>query len=272
MAQEYKKRILVVNEAHFLSTGFSNYMRDIITRLYNTAKYDIAELGTYCRPSDPRIRNVKWRFYAGMPEEGDKVGQEKYNKLYPQWGRMSPLGQFGANILDEVLLDFQPDYVLNIMDAWMQSPVFDTPLRKMYRLISMPCLDSTPQREEWMRMYESADYLLGYSDFAINILNEQSPKIKTAGARKLLPMPARPGVDMKTFRPLNKVELREKWHIQPDVPVVLSCMRNQARKLFCEILDSFAKYKKDNPNDPVAQKAVYLITSNSKCITRSTTN
>ncbi len=74
-------------------------------------------------------------------------------------------------------------------------------------------------------------------------------------------MPTRPGVDMNTFKPLDKAKIREKWRLQSDLPIILSCMRNQARKLFCEILDSFADYKTKNLDDPIAQKAVFLIHS-----------
>jgi glycosyltransferase involved in cell wall biosynthesis len=181
--------------------------------------------------------------------------------MYPQWGRAQPLGQFGAVVYDDVLLDFKPDYVCSWMDPWMSTIHADTALRPFFRWIYMPCIDSTPQRYEWLLMYESCDYLMGYSDFAINVMKEQSPRIKAAGSKKLLPTPARPGVDMDVFKPLNKKEVREKWSLNPELPIVLSCMRNQQRKLFCELIDSFAKYKKDNKDDATAQKSVLLIHS-----------
>lgn len=257
----YKKRILIVNEASFLCTGFSNYGLEIMKRLHATGEYEIAELGTYVSPEDPRIQQVPWKFYAGQPSQQDKQGWEEYNKLSIQWGRQVNLGQFGDWALTRVLLDFKPDYVCNWMDSWMTSPVADSPLRKFFRWIYMPCIDSTPQREEWLRMFESADYLLGYSDFAINVMNEQSPKIHSLGAKKLLPIPARPGVDMNVFKPMNKDEVKEKWKLQKDLPIVLTCMRNQARKLFCEILDSFADFKNNNKGNKTADKAVLLIHS-----------
>jgi len=256
-----KKRILFVTEFSGLATGFSNYAAMLIRRLYDSGKYEIAELGTYIKPSDPRIRNVPWKVYASVPEDNDQEGQRKYRANYPQWGKFAPLAQFGAAVLDDVLLDFQPDYVASWMDPWMSSIMMDSKLRSFYRWIYMPCIDSTPQRFEWLQMYENADYLLGYSDFAINVMKEQSPKIRTAGSKKLLPMPTRPGVDTTVFKPLNKAEIREKWSLNKDLPIVLSVMRNQQRKLFCEMIDSFAKYKKDNPNDETAQKAVLLIHS-----------
>lgn len=256
-----KKRILFVTEFSELATGFSNYAKMLIRKLWETGKYEIAELGTYIKQSDPRIPSVPWKVYASVPEDHDEVGKQKYNKGYVQWGKLAALGQFGAAVLDDVLLDFKPDYVCSWMDPWMSTVHMDTPLRPFFRWIYMPCIDSTPQRQEWLQMYESADYLLGYSDFAINVMKQQSPRIRTAGSKKLLPMPARPGVDTDVFKPLDKKMIRDRWSLSPDIPIILTCMRNQQRKLFCELIDSFAKYKKDNPNDGTAQKSVLLIHS-----------
>ncbi len=253
-----KKKILFVSE---LATGFSNYAKVLIKKMYDSGKYEIAELGTYIKPGDPRINNVPWKVYPAMPADNDEAGQREYAKPHPQWGRQQNLGQFGAAVYDSVLLDFEPDYVLSWMDPWMSTVHMDSPLRKFFRWIYMPCIDSTPQRQEWINMYESADYLMAYSDFAVNVMKEQSPRIRLAGVKKLLPMPARPPMDVDVFYPQDKGKLREKWGLNKDLPIVLTCMRNQQRKLFCELLDSFAKYKKDNKNDETAQKAVLLIHS-----------
>jgi hypothetical protein len=37
-----KKKILLVNEASYLATGFAVYGHEILTRLHKTDKYDIA--------------------------------------------------------------------------------------------------------------------------------------------------------------------------------------------------------------------------------------
>lgn len=47
-----KKRILVDNEASFLATGYSNYGRELLTRLHNTGEYEVFELGSYATTED----------------------------------------------------------------------------------------------------------------------------------------------------------------------------------------------------------------------------
>src|SRR5687767_10110196 len=128
-----KKRILVVNEASFLNTGFSNYGNDLLKRLHKSGKYEIAELGTYVAKEDPRVGTIPWKFYAGLPSQGDEQAWAEYHKQHTQWGRQVNLGQFGAWCLEAVLLDFQPDYVLGWMDPWMSTVVADSPLRQNFR-------------------------------------------------------------------------------------------------------------------------------------------
>ena len=41
-----RKRILFCNEASFLCSGYGKYGREVLTRLHNTGKYDIAEFAT----------------------------------------------------------------------------------------------------------------------------------------------------------------------------------------------------------------------------------
>ena len=41
-----KKRVLVMSEAHYLNSGFGTYSKEVITRLHQTGKYDLAEFAS----------------------------------------------------------------------------------------------------------------------------------------------------------------------------------------------------------------------------------
>ena len=58
-----KPRILFVNESSALNTGYSTYGREILSRLHNTGKYDIAELATYILPYDSRLQGTPWKVF-----------------------------------------------------------------------------------------------------------------------------------------------------------------------------------------------------------------
>ena len=49
-----KLKVLMVSEASFLSSGFGTYTKEILQRLYNTKKYDIAEFACYGKVNDPK--------------------------------------------------------------------------------------------------------------------------------------------------------------------------------------------------------------------------
>lgn len=105
-----KKRILFVNEFSELSTGFSVIGKEILTRLYKTEKYDIAEYASYVDYSDPKLFNAPWKVYTATPHPNDP----RINEY-----RQDPAGQFGKTLFEDVLLDFQPDIVIDLRDFWM---------------------------------------------------------------------------------------------------------------------------------------------------------
>lgn len=272
----YKKRILFVGEASFLNTGFSNIYRELLPRLAATGKYEIAEFGSYARDDDPRIKGSiagRWKFYGNQPmtEEENHI----FNQMDPaQPGQQT--NQFGKWKFEYVLSDFRPDIVIDIRDWWMVAFQERSPFRKYFSWLLMPTVDSIPQKEEWISTYNGATYVMAYSDFGIDSLRKSSPKLELRTSPpdkpgfigidkapgKLHPVPLRPGVDLKTFRPRSpeeKAALKKKWGIKPDVPIVLLVQRNQARKRISEVLRSFALMKKAFPDNETVQKSILVM-------------
>ena len=66
-----KKRILFCNEASFLCSGYGKYGKEVLTRLHNTGKYDIAEFATYGTIQDPRASSIPWDYYANAVTDRD---------------------------------------------------------------------------------------------------------------------------------------------------------------------------------------------------------
>ena len=101
---ETKKKVLFVGEASFLKTGFSTYWDNAVRRLHKTGKYEIAEIGSYAKTSDPRAQSLPWKFYGVIPEDNDSAGIQAYKQNYRE-------AQFGRLIMDNVLADFKPHIV-----------------------------------------------------------------------------------------------------------------------------------------------------------------
>lgn len=246
-----KKRILLVNEYSQVKSGFGTYGNQIMNRLYDTGKYELAEFASATKINDKHDGNVRWMLYANaVTKDHPQINQ--YNE--------HPQNQFGKWRFDRVLLDFKPDIVFDIRDFWMLSFEADTPLRRFFHWAIMPTVDSAPQDDDWIDYFIDADAVFTYTDWGKKVLAKQG------GGQINLVGTASPGVELDVFKPVvDKIEHRKKFGFGPKAFIVGSVMRNQKRKLFPDLIDAFALYLKkckENGNDELARNSyLYLHTS-----------
>lgn len=222
-----KKRLLMVGESSYLNTGFAVYGRQLLTKLFNTGKYEIAEIGCYGNSRDPRAQQVQWGFYPNLPDS--KEEEELYNNC--------PMAEHGAWKFESVCLHFKPDVVFSVLDPWMTSYQIYSPLRKYYNLVQMPTVDGIPLMKEWISEYMQLDAALTYTDWGKTQLDKFSGgKIKTIGA-------APGGVDTSVFYPVpDKAKHKMELGLPENLLIVGMVGRNQVRKLYPQLLESFAKF------------------------------
>ena len=270
-----KKRILFCGEASFLNTGFSTYYRELLPRLAKTGKYEIAEFGSYASSDDPRVKsfiNGRWKFYGNMPENDGEA--QAYQQVDDPAQPGQNTNQFGKYKFDKVVLDFKPDFVIDIRDWWMLAYQQRSSLRDLFKWIIMPTVDSIPQKEEWIATYLTADYVAAYSDFGIDSLRRTAPGLEVRfdpPGKELLgidthrkpgrvhPIPLRPGVDLELFKLSNKSDLRAKWGLNPENPIILLVQRNQARKRIAEAIQAFSLMKQKHKGNKMVDKAIMLL-------------
>ena len=240
-----KKRILLMGEAHYLSSGFGTYAKELLTRLHKTDKYEIAEFAAYGNPDEPRP--IPWLFYGNLPQPGNEQEAEAYNS--------HPSNQFGVWKFEEVCLDFKPDIVLSYRDPWMDNWIKDNALRKYFHWVWMPTVDSAPQRQEWVDTFCDCDAILTYSEFGSEVLEKQGKeRINVIGC-------ASPGIDPSIYKPVPKKKHREEMGLDPDCFIIGTVMRNQRRKLFFELMKSFRIFLDKAPSDIADKTFLYLHTS-----------
>jgi len=240
-----KPRILFVNEASFLNTGYSVYGKEILKRLYDTNKYELAELGCYghCTPKIeeigsftsrygvPKMFDLPWRYYGNFPTSEEE--QKVYDSLVT--------AQFGEWRFERTCLDFKPDIVVDIRDWWMHEFIERSPYRPYFHWAVMPTVDSEPQQEQWLNTYMNADAVFTYSEFGRDVLNgESNNKVKFVDI-------ASPGANLSVLKPFeNKSEHRSNFGFIDDVNIVGTVMRNQARKLYPDLFEAFSLFLKTN--------------------------
>lgn len=230
-----KKRILFCSEATFLSTGYATYTREILNYLHNTGKYEIAELASYGERHDQRANNIPWKFFGVVP---DANCSEEERTVYLE----NHTAQFGAAIFEHVCLAFQPDVVCDIRDFWMMDFEERSPFRPFYKWCIMPTVDAYPQARQWVATYQSSDACLTYSEWAGEVLKEQSGgKINYIGT-------ASPSAH-SAYKPMNKKEIKKSFGLDEDCRIIGTVMRNQRRKLYPDLLKTFRLFL-NQVNDP----------------------
>lgn len=237
------------SEASFLNSGFSIYAKEILSRLYATNKYHIAEFASYAHVNDPKDKNTPWAIYANAVASHDPRHKDYIARTDNMFGRWR---------FDRVVLDFKPDVVIDVRDYWMSSYQEISPCRKMFHWILMPTVDSAPQQQLWINTFLNADAIFTYSDWGANILREQSGNtinyIDTVS----------PGVNLSVFKMRDKTECRRRMGIPDDAIVIGSVMRNQKRKLIPELFVAFRKLldQYEEKKSPIGKKIfLYLHTS-----------
>jgi glycosyltransferase involved in cell wall biosynthesis len=246
-----KKRIFIVNDASFLDTGYGIYGKEILTRLHNSDKFEVAELGCYCDINNPKIKNIPWKFYANAVGNADPRSQNYHGNT---------LNQFGLWRFDRCLLDFRPHIVFDIRDYWMFAYQETSPLKKYFHWIIMPATDSAPPKTEWLYTYANADIVVPYTEWAKKTLNQYG-----GNQINLFPKIANAGINPEEFYPIENKTNHKIKYFGKDVSVTGLVMRNQKRKLFPDILLAYKKYLtalQENNQDELYEKSIlYLHTS-----------
>ena len=243
-----KKRIFIVNDSSFIASGYGVYGKELLTRLHNSGKYEVAELGCYADVSKEEIKSIPWKFYPnGVKTEDERFKQYKANGA----------NQFGAWRFTRAILDFKPHIVFDVRDYWMSAYQEANPYRRHFHWVLMPTVDSAPQRNDWYYTFANADVVVPYTEWAKQTLI-------AGGGNKLniFPKIANAGINPAEFYPVeNKKEHKIKY-FGKDIDVVGLVMRNQKRKLIPDIFIAFKKYLELIKNtDKYDKTYLYLHTS-----------
>jgi glycosyltransferase involved in cell wall biosynthesis len=245
------KTILWANEMSGLSTGYAIYGREVMKRLHATGKYKLFELASYGDIVDKRF-TFPWGYYGNNVDPRNEEERKLYNS--------DPTSAFGKFRFNDVVLDCQPDVVLDVRDHWMFAHEGKSPLRKFFHWGIMPTVDAEPQDEPWMADFSTADSVCTYSDFGRKVLK------RDGGGKIPLFKTTPPGVDINVFKPVrNKKKHREDVGFSNDLFIIGTVMRNQKRKLYPDLMEAFVEYLKycrESGLDDLADKSyLYLHTS-----------
>ena len=229
------KKILFCSEASWLSTGYSVYTKEILSRLYQIEGFEVAELACYVDANNPMIASTPWKVYPNKPLPNDS----RFNAYSG-----NPSAQFGDHSFNNVLLDFQPDVVIDIRDWWMIEFEQRSPFRDFFHWSIMPTVDAEPQDLQWINTYASADSVFSYSEFGRDVLLKQCDDMKFVGIA--------PPAASDIFLPVSdKNQHKNNMGVSPDAMIIGTVMRNQKRKLYPDLFQSFRQFLDTVDDDTV---------------------
>lgn len=224
-----RKKVLFNTEASYLCTGYASYGREVIRRLVESDKYDVAEFSCYGAADDVRRKEIPWKNYPVAPAKSDN---EDIHNFY----KANPANQFGAWRFERACLDFKPDVWIGQKDPWMESWVRHSPYRPYFSWAWAATVDSEPQNPEWVDQFASTDYFYTLSEWAETVVKHQ-------GGDAINFMDSVTSCAADEFRPVpNKFAHKISMGINPEWNIIGVVMRNQRRKLFPELFESFARY------------------------------
>lgn len=223
-----KLRVLFIGEASYLNSGYAVYIKEILKRFHKCGEFEIAEFAPCGEPKErePRVQDIPWAYYPNIPDRANKQEFNDYNS--------STINAFGMYSWNSTILNFMPDLIVDIRDIWMMKFEVFTPLKRFYKVAWIPTVDSPILNKEWISIYQDCDYIFGYTEWALNILKSNSNNmLNLCGI-------AGPGADVDTFVPVvDKAQHKESFGLPKDAFIVGTVMRNQKRKLFPDLFDSF---------------------------------
>lgn len=246
-----KIKLLIANDASCLGTGYAVYGQELLSRLHDSGKYEIAEIGCYVGVENPVCKTIPWKFYPNAVP-----GNDKRSELY----KKNVVNQFGAWRFNQALLHFKPDIVFDIRDYWMYAYQETSPYRKFFKWVLMPTVDSAPQKEEWLYTFSNADLIVPYTDWAKKTLaNQCGSKIN------LFSKIANAGVNTEVFIPAKNKKQLQKEVFGEELSITGVVMRNQKRKLFPDLFKAYRAYLdkliSENKKELYNKSYLYLHTS-----------
>jgi glycosyltransferase involved in cell wall biosynthesis len=194
------KKVLLVSDSAAIHTGFGRVAREIGTGLCK-AGFLVKQLGWFHSCSKGNVFTP----FEIIPcaGEGDSYGERSF---------------------DVAVAKFRPDIVLAIGDPWMLKSVILSKTRTSFSLVVYVPVDGQPFSKNWAALLNMADTVVSYADFG-------TEQMIYAGVDNKKIVKINHGVDLDTFKPLDKETVKKETN-STGLFVVGTVARNQPRKNF----------------------------------------
>lgn len=245
---ERKKKILIHSNGHDAFTGFGKNIKNVLTYLYKTGKYDLVEAANQAPFFHPSYELTPWKKYGTMPESNGDIDSEisKSPDKRDLILRRAAYGDFG---IDRLVSIEKPDLYIGIEDCWAfwGYPKIPYPQKNWWNKTNCmiwTTLDSLPLSDSSISLAKGSKHFYVWSEFAEKALKKKG--VCHAGT-------LHGAMDCSHFHRLpesKKLDLRKKSGISEDCFVSGFVFRNQLRKTVGDLLEALSIFQKRHPNIP----------------------
>ena len=231
-----KHKIILQTNAPWLKTGLAENGRILMKYLAKTGKYDLLYYCTQTSVGDPTLGKMPYRAVGCIPNN-----QHEVNQLQQDPGRWRDIC-YGAHYIDKLIKDEKPSIWIGSDDIWgFGGQYYNAEWFKKINSILHITIDSKPILQQAYEQAKATKHFLSWAKFAIPEMQKNKTDIGFIYGAS----------DTEKFKPVSKQEktdLRRKFGIDEKATIFIYLGRNQLRKEFGNIIQAFAKFKKEFPS------------------------
>ena len=228
------KKLLFQTDSSLAKTGFGRNAKALLSYLYRTKKYEIVQYCCGTAYSEPVLQRTPWKSIGTLPD--DPVERQRISQDAAQ----ARIASYGGYLIDKVVKQEKPDFYFGVQDIWGTEFAIDKPWFKKINSVIWTTLDSLPILPSASKNAPKIDNYWIWSSFATKALNKMGHEhVKTMHGC----------IDTQEFFRLEdkkRLELRQKNNIEEDAFIIGFVFRNQLRKSVPNLLEGYAKWKKEN--------------------------
>lgn len=228
-----RKKVLINTDAPYIFSGLGKAGKNLAKYLYKTGKYELIYLACGTNYGHPQHQRVPYKCFGALPDHPAEVEQMK-----AQGEGFFRAMSYGAGTCDRVINEQKPDVLIASNDSWAMDFYTEKPWSKVLSTIYHVTIDSLPFLPQQVELFKKAANAYVWAPFA----EKEAKRLELNHVKTLFPI-----IDVSNFKRLSeeaRKQLRKKHNIPEDAFIVVKCSRNQIRKRFTDLIESYAKWKK----------------------------
>ena len=230
-----RKKILFHSNYCGIKTGFGGFIRELLTYLYKTDKYDLTLFAAGIAWNHEDYKRWPWKVIGALPNDPKEL--EVLNRD-PNLARSAA---YGSHLIDKAIQEVRPDVYVGVEDPWGVEFCKGRAWWNKINCVVHTTVDSRPLLPAAIELAKNTEHFYCWADFATKDFH----KIGLNHVETL-----RGTVNTDVYRRLPTEEKKRLRAVQ-NIPEGAFCVgmlsRNQLRKSFPVLIEGYRDFRKNNP-------------------------